>query len=779
MSLRKILFAGYLAVSSSGFSQVGPGSEAPPTASVKVRAVLEAETAVPVAGFWVARRVDKDQPPLRFALLPQSATTEISLPAPATWEVALEAEGFWAPRQVVRLEAVGNEVEPLEISVWPLGRIRGTLKTPGPSDRLPEWFEAEIPAPRQGEAPKRPKGRTGCKVEPQEASRTVLFDCALPAGQYDLSFHTADYAPFYASRVSVSPSTPAELGVQPLKRGGSLVGWAVLEGGKILSSKGRVDLFPFVATGGDAPLRRELEGRNNSQSLSLDGSFRWSGLAPGIYRLVVEHEGYAPLTVGPLEVQAGRETLLREPLVLRRPLDLALTLTPGVDGFGRPWRVELLARAVAGREASQAPAFEGATDREGRILAHNLTPGIYGLTISDSFGNPFHTDPNYVVEGVGRVEGAVALEIWTLAGSIRLGGEPVATAIYFGGRRGAESVRFDSDIDGRFHGVLPRVGLWRVEIGLKDNGEHSVLAQQVRVRPTNEQEAEVEISIPDTHLSGRVIEADGKAAAGADVFVEAQEANIQLATDSAGKFSVRGLPEGKAVVGASAGRGESQRTSAPQEVTLKTRTAQRDEGALTDLELILEKGTPWKGRVDSANGPVVGAKVFVFPTSPDQGAGATTRTDAAGQFRVSMSPRARTAYAVLAAPGYGLTVVSWNREGGPLAVSPEQGSLEIVSPTPWNALDASQRIEIFQDGRPLPMASLLGWMQVFGQIPSSKTTSRTFPGLKPGHYALCLGPALNSLFVSTPEWATTRARCAEGSLPQGGTLSLTLPRAQS
>ncbi len=753
---------------------VSPAHSVPVPSPLPVLVVtgrLEALSAVPLSGFWVLRRVDGQPGELIRREIPNRGPSQIELPAGSTWEIALEAEGFWAARQVVVLGPAGGELT-REVAVWPLGEVAGLLRVTAPAERLPKTLEVAVLRPA-GRRSTIPEGRSGCDLAPELEGRTARFLCRLPATDLDLSFQPSDYAPEYRRAVRIASGKRLDLGELALRKGGSVVGWVEALGGKIEKDRCHARLIPATGPGGAALVRESVESAGRDFVVPPDGAFVFTGLSPGVYRLEVDHPGYARGRAAPISVFAGRETLLRESLKLQRPVPVEIDIVPPRDGFGRPWRVQLSGGPGADRPSKTGFVLNAETDSEGRAKTPNVEPGDYWLSVLDSFGGSHLSDPTFRIDGPGDFVHEVRIEIWTIEGTVRLGEQPLSAKLYFGGRHGNQRAEFWANREGEFQGVLPRLGDWSVDIEAEQPPFR--VSYPAKVVPDGEGRGRVEIRLPDTRLTGRVVDEKGSPVGGAYVAVSTEKGLSDLPADDQGAFELRGLSAGRVVLAATSGRGAEQRTSDEASVVLA-------EGESSPpVTLVLRDGEIWQGRVESPFGPVAGATVSVVALPPGPPARGKAQSDITGAFSIRLPKTVEGAYAVLAAPGFGLKAQRFARAGASLKLAPESGTL--ILPAPEKSLETAPdgpplAAELFQDGFPLSRQVLYEWAILHGGRGAPGQVLQRLPELAPGRYRFCVGSAPPVAGLGPEAWAATYARCTEGNLPAGGTLKLTPPTEQ-
>jgi len=377
---------------------------------------------------------------------------------------------------------------------------------------------------------------------------------------------------------------------------------------------------------------RALSGR--------DGRFELSGLMPGVgYELAVLAPGHAPGVVGfgPLEVGAEKP-------------DLRIVLETGRRGVGRVVGadgepiagaevriVRLPEKGMRARTITPADEPIGAeTDAEGRFFVTGLAPGevelharapghapvrIPGIEVPAE-RNEFDLG-EVVLEPGARLEGRVVdTEGRAVAGAeLRLGKDPdlMSPRIQpFGWPSSA------SDARGRFifEDLRPDE---RVFLRIAKSGYDLAEASA----EPGEEKLEIVLE-GHLSLSGRVIDPEGRPIEGARVSIGGEidgrfyGISAGATTDAEGRFETDKVAPDATLVRAWA-RGHQPSERIPLE--------RGEEGALAEVEIMLELGFEVEGRViDSVGAPVMGALVFV--ESSGGSPGPSGQSDSEGLFRL-------------------------------------------------------------------------------------------------------------------------------------------------
>jgi hypothetical protein len=609
-----------------------------------------------------------------------------------------------------------------------------------------------LAAPSFLKRPPVPPGVLSCPVDDRGAWR-----CSLLAAKFDLVITAEGFTPHYRWGVEVPAGKALSLGTIELARGASVAAWVAVEDGAIEPGKCKARLFPLLAGNMDLGRSDDLQRTAVEALVRKDGFVQLTGLAPGSYVLEIAQPGYPPAKASPVRVEPGAETFLREPLILKRALEISFEILPAVDWLGKPWRAQVVREDPTLRVAPIV--FDGAASSEGRFAVPGQSPGRFRVSVRDSLGNRLYSESGLAVDGPASAAQRIEIKLIDLEGRIRLGEQPLPATLWFDGRSGAASVRMEADEDGLFHGVLPREGFWRIEIESRDPAVQTWTRAEVRASRSGK--ASLTLDLPDARVFGRVVDERDQPVPEAQVIVMVEGLDPVTAMSGAGgTFEIRALPEAAAWLGAET---ESR-------VSGRTFVALVEDRAVGPLELRVHPLKRLTGMVRSSRGPVAGSQVTIL--SLPSGAGDGAATDDTGSFSLRIPESASRLVAIVSARGFALQAAQAQANGVPLAlmVSEAGGDLEIS--LPWNPdefLERGRSLALFQNGLPLPGNILFQWAYDQGQ---PRKIGRTFriPNVAPGEYRVCLMPQGNlPVMDAAPGEADV---CDSGLLAAGATLTL-------
>jgi hypothetical protein len=680
------------------------------------------------------------------------------------WQLSAEAAGFWVASQLLSPASLEREVE---VRLLPAGTLRGRLLVER-GEASPAHVEVRLEeTPRLG-----PADGTGrvCAAERSFAAARVrcpvtaagVFRCPLPAGRLDLSIRTSGKASRFFWEKALAPGGQLDLGELKLSVGASLVGWVATRHPPSVDATCEVELSAAQTGASSEPLGdQRRQQRALRTHTDARGFFAFEGLPAGSYSVTARQPGFAPTSLRGVPIAAGAETRLRETLLLAVPAALDVSLEPPFDPEGAPWQVELSQLGRPGRRETlrRAPAVDGALRLEG------LAQGTYGLRVLDRRGTAyFATELEFPYRGLATT---IRLDLVELEGRVLLGDEPVAARLFFGGRRGRESISFESDAEGRFRGLLPRAGRWNVDILAPAVGVDRRWVPVEVTSPLAGAVARTEIRLGVGRLEGEVVDGEGRPAPRAAVSVtplDRSEESVEILADAAGRFEAGGLSRGRHRVEASL----DDETADPLELKLDEERADRP------VRLVLRPSRALRGRVLAGSEPVVQARVQAVPLLAGGQEAVTApvvsvSSAADGSFEVSLPAWARGAVLEVAAPGFGYRQLAWAelpREAVVVAVAQDGGNL-VLGRAP--DLDGAL-VLLGPSGHTLLGLEATGWRAAHGEAAPNR-----LPNLGPGRYQACWFPSLDEQRRAFLAPSPPRGACADGTLVPGGELELSPP----
>lgn len=681
---------------------------------------------------------------------------ELELPEGTWWRLEADVAGYWVPPTEFLVSAVGTVAEPQIIPLWRSAELKARLQLPKGEQETPRVVRLQVTAPADLRARKWPlMATTACSVSPDG-----VLHCVVPVGTWDLGLRADGFIPLYKFAFS-HPDRGSDLGIWRLERGSSVRGFVAVEGGRLSPADCQVRLVPMLGPGDPSPGAAEIATTAVATPVEADGSFQFLGIRSGVYQLEVSQTGWARASLRPIEVLAGRETVLPEAVVLRKPLDLVLTLSPTYDALGQPWRVEV-DRTSTGGPDDGGSLFAGLCD-DGVVTVRDQAPGMFVFRVFDTEGNRWHREE---VRIDSPVEAARSIELgfFPFEGTVHLGAAPLGGAeVYLGGEFGAQRVQVMADSEGQLEGVAPRLGRWHVDVRSSDPELRRRVAVELRAEPGTK--ARVAIRLSEARISGKVLDPQGQPAAKTNVGCGAAESDLgssESRTGDDGHFELAGVPLGECHLAAWRTVLGVTESSPPQLLEV---TDGRDLGP---VELRLTRPVTVHGQVVSPLGTAAGTSLSFWPWEPRLGGGDDARTDLEGRFSARLPQGTRTVLVGVSAPGMALRVFALPVDGNDarLLVRPEGGTVEFELPGP---VPSESSFFLFQNGFPILRDDLASWMRSKGSLLDLKQGGvYRAPQLAPGRYDLCVGR--DGTLLSEPPPADRR--CVSGVLEAGGRLRL-------
>lgn len=552
------------------------------------------------------------------------------------------------------------------------------------------------------------------------------YRCTIPAGRWDVALKGEGYLTHYFWGLDAPRGESIDLGSLELVPGAAISGWVTTADAAALPEDTRVVLATQGM--GDAETRREAVRRERTEvgtAVNDRGFFVLSGLEPGSYELIVDAEGYASKRIGPIPVYEGSESEIRR-IELARPLTLTLFITPQVDPFGEPWTVELLEWRQGGRPRQLDKSRAGAA---GFWEHEELPAGRYLVSLHTSQGDRFHSESLELDPHTPSI--TIEVEPVWVEGTLLLGDAPLSAAVKFIPTGGGSTVRLISDLEGIFGGILPRAGLWDVQVeSIRPNVGRKIHGVEVELESPGLAER-LTLELPDNRLRGSAVDTGGKPVEGAIVDVYRQEGGgegARTTTDEEGRFELTGFEPDTWWVEASAPAGGLSAPPTPVSI--------RDSE--TEVTLTLRQSLRVRGILRSGEAPVGGAVVVCLPLVGNGTPFAPVRetTDVDGSFECELAARGSQVQLVAMAAGYPLTtrIVDGER---PLVfeLARQAGSLVIEDA----ALDP--RLEglllIHESGAVLNSMILSEWATALGGLGPN---GLRLPRLATGGYTVCVVP---------------------------------------
>lgn len=686
-------------------------------------------------------------------LPPDARAGAATAAGPPPWQLRLLVADFWSATHTV----YEPPDAPLRLELWPAGGLALEVDAAGASPP-PTQVGVALTAARDGLAGQPGAAEAPCRLEDGQVS-----NCPLPAGVWHVRLEVGALAPHVAWEVIIPARGRLDLGRVVFLPGATLVGNVVAPPGVAVEAT-TVNVAPArdVAALGTAA-RQGLAAASRKVAVDGWGRFAMAGVAPGAWAVLAQHpECPAPPLVVAVERSAG-VIELPQPLTLRCPAAVEVRVTPPEAIPASGLQVELLARG--GNQTPDTPLASGEIPAGGLWRSPPLPPGRLLVVLSA---------PDGAVLGSREVElegqelaVEIPLELVLVEGRLLKGRRGVAAKLDFIGADGATAAA-QADEEGRFFASFPRPGRFRPFV--TPQGRAQLLAlEPVEITAG----ATLTVRLPHTRLRGEVRQADGVSPApGAQLELTAADGAPTATTtaDEAGRFELRGVPEGRGVLAATA----DERRSRPLDVEIL-------EGRENFYVLLLDDPLVVRCRVLGAGAPLAGVHVAVWAADtaarllPGDPSFATTEAD--GVAAVALVPGTARAALTVLAPGFALYEAAAQplpAGGEPLVVTLAQlGGTLLLDPSAGEEESAPL---LLKDGQLLLASAMLGhWAALHGKPPAADREWE-IPMMPPGRYRLCRATAAEAVAVRTGHAVPRASSCSpEGDLAPAGVLRLYLP----
>lgn len=699
--------------------------------------------------------------PVRAVLTAVPGAVTLKLPVGVVWRVEVEGEDVWSTYGQFLSEPPEGQ---LGLSIYPRSAVAFTvqgLKAAPPGNRVMGRVRS---AP---EAPLVPPAVVPCTV----SGNRVL--CPVPATPIDLAVKLPGYSGLYFWDLTPPAGTQLDAGTRELHAGSSLVAWVVTESGAPLAGA-RVRLEPEAAGSTATPdFVAELRASPQIQSNSR-GFVQFVKAPTGPRRLAVSTQTLGEAVMTGLNLLPDTETEIARPIVVQPPQRVEFRISPSSSPAGDSWVLRLNREDVPGRHHFVASRTANA---EGRAVFPRVSAGHYLAELQDASSNRLAWQP-FDVPGSPLVE--IEVDLVPVEGKVTLGGRPLAADLWFGGRTGAPRIEMLADDEGQYLGTLPGEGFWRVDVSAPgDSVERRISGVEVR-RRTDGMPTVVDFELPDTELSGRVVDEEGRPAPGSAVQLAVLSENnaFFVRADEDGEFRFRGLGLGSVLVSAEGMTESGPGTATPVEVLIeKTRTEPKP------IELVLRLQRSFRGRVIGAFGePVARASVTAEVLAGGRSASVgltSTLSSLDGAFDFPIPPDADEVLLYVGAGGGALRARRFAaRAQGEIVVPLDRGGgeirLELAQPLGFGDPEASLPL-LFQDGVALPIGVLFVWSRANGQ-PFGPSPQLVIPNMASADYSFCLLTAAERQAFELAQGSFAPGpKCKTGYLAAGGVLEVHLP----
>ena len=678
---------------------------------------------------------------------------------PGEWVITANVAGYWSSSEILVIDRQYDQAA--TVNLWPSGTLVGRMKGPG-DDELPAKLDLSFRAsPADTSGP--PSASVACPV------RDGRWRCELPAGKLDVFFEADGFIRQYFWDLDVSAHRLTELNhIVQLRRGSAVRGWVITEDGAAVTGT-VVELVPRIVGSESLPPGRLSKF---SEAVTDRGFFQIDGISPGAYIATAIADGYAPARTSVRVLENQTTVVDGPPLTLRAPRVLDIYVDPPVPPIGGMWVAKL--EQIDNHGGSLAEVFESDVFPGQASRIASVPGGRYYLSIltTEARGTPGTEAPAWHTEVIDvrteRSQVFVTISAIEVVGKAMFGGEPLVAELTFGGRFNATRHALKTDDAGRFQTWLSRSGLWEIDIQSEEPYIETTVQREI------EDGEEIEIAIPDTRVSGQVVDEQGAPAAQAFVRIRSLSEPVlkSAITDENGMFEALGLPVGPVSMKAEQGR---YLTSDIQQLVLE------DGSDAPESVLVLRRIVLRAGRIVGPDGSgVPGARVIalVVEDAPAQMSPLYT-TDEDGRFELELSADAQNLILTVAAPGFAYRMLraSAAQEQVIIQVSQTIGSLVVALPDSVDLRNWDSPIPVvLHNGAFAALSQLSRWAAFNGTTPDSSNVV-VAPLMEPGDYSACwIAPGQIGAFVAG---LAGPMKCESGNLTAFGELHLTLANPDS
>src|ERR1043165_3540622 len=563
-------------------------------------------------------------------------------------------------------------------------------------------------------APQREDVVVTCPVAPDAS-----FRCSVPAGVFDVRVSMPGFVPVY--RWAMEFKGPAtEMETIAAQRSSSIAGWVVDVRHQRPIGEATIEL---LEPGESATVRQTT--KSNAR-----GFFQFASVEPGTYGIRATSQGFSPAHTPNVVVREREETLVRD-VALSGLGRLTVNITPPMRSPKEEWHVALM------RQAPMTPysrtAGRAFADAAGVAEFANLESGAYFVRVFDVAGTTYAQDTQQIDGDAPSLN--IRLPFVPIVGWVKSGTTGLKAAVEFQYFK-RPAVRFQSDENGRFEGLLPEAGHWNVSVVLPSRQDLNIHNGVDVKRRDTEEYARVDIELPAGRLEGRTVDESGHGVStGIRLTRDGRGFPVSATlSDADGHFTFIGLETGSVTL--DAGDGELLSGPVPASISEEAQP----------LTVTLRKSRKLKGWITTPAGyPVIGAAVRYWPEG--NALSGQKMSNPSGSFEIPVAATARFVDFFVA--GAGIPVMR-RRVATPESDEP----LNLVTAAvPGRLLvpirdSAPPYPAISHDGVTTTLDGILWPGHVLGMRPQGETPEGFLFDVDPGRYSVCLKNRCKSVDVA-------------------------------
>jgi hypothetical protein len=535
--------------------------------------------------------------------------------------------------------------------------------------------------------------------------------CVLPEGTSEVRLCAEGFAPVYLWNLDA-----AGIAEVRFHRGVVVTGYARPSAGNAGADGIDVELRPAVLAWSPDDKKRVTAATRRTKT-NARGFFQFDGVEAGEYEVIAKKDRWSPAEYRVHVSGTTNEAVVGKELVLDTLGRVEVSLQPPVDAQQRPWHVAL-ERFVSGEVQTVARSVASIT---GQWSHEGLESGSYSVSISDADGSRLASDGRWVAGETAYIP--FTIDQVAVRGTLTLDDAPVNARLRFLDRFG-KRVDMESDAEGRFSGVLPKQGLWSVDIRRGDT--RSILwLDGVEVRRSDATGyADLSLELPAGRVHGSVT-TEGGEAVGANVKIWSGRSMVaSMSTAADGLFDFTGIPPGDVEIAAS-GKG-----------THSGMVAHKVGGLEDDpIRIVVGKTATARARVVTATGrPLAGVLVSWVLTRMIQ----DDLTGPNGEVRIPLPPSMKGIDVAISALGYPLKMatVPATDEVIEIRMPAAAGTLAISFDTRTTSYP-----RIGRGGFLLPLSVFFSGPTAYEARPVRTFAEGFTVLLEPGEYTVCNVPA--------------------------------------
>jgi hypothetical protein len=684
------------------------------------------------SGTLTARSASDSSRSLTFAL----PAASISLPA-GDWFLATHIDGDWSEP---RLITVRDEPQNIVLNGYPLARVTALVSVT--SGREPKELQAYFHRVSLDDVLSPSEGNVTCGIEKKIAT------CELPAGEYDLAFRVSGFVSRYRWNAKLAPGAALDAGALEFVPGSTLSGRVeVPRDCEARLDRVNVVVRPATIAGANDAERHRNESARLTAHPTRRGFFAFD-LPPGQFTVQASYETLISEETS-VEVSAGHEALLRQPLRLGPRRSVTVRIHPPLDPWSKPWKIALARTDPTGFTLSERSLK---TSPDGAVKFDDVLPGSHRLTVVRAAEQSW-AEQTLDINRDAALD--LNINVVRLTGRIRLGTRPLAATAMVRSEKSGAAAFFKSKADGTFAARLPAPenDTWdEIEIRA-DLPALKRTIQHVRYQLRDDGTAELNLDLPSRTISGTVVDEIGRPAGPAMIDIHLPDGSLQQVDTADGAFSVTGLESGRHRLRASTPERES--------IDLQEIVVSEDKDAIADVVLPVVPVGHLRGVVRAFDGPALGAPLYA--TRPgDPRPIILSRVDPEGHFDIRFPAATQEVVVAINAPGFAfrLAKTALSKDEQTFAVDQNGGTLSVDQPATRSGL----RPYLMHNGAALPAIAAA---YVAGATFSANLSDRVrfqIASAEPGPYSLC--------WLAEGTAAAANAPCVSGVLAPHGTLIL-------